>query len=480
MIDNIISLSDSYKYSHYLQYPENTVSLYDYAEARSGNTYEKTVFFGLQYYLKQYLQTPITMEMVDEAYERAKLHGIPFNYSDWSYIASLGYIPVKIKAVPEGTMIPTGLPLFSIESTDDNVPWIVGHLETLLMKVWYPSNIATRSYYIKKMLMRFAEKTQVEPSVHFQLHNFGDRGASSVESAGIGGLAHLTQFSGTDNFNSLNYGKEFYSEEMPGFSIVATEHSTVTSWGKDKEFDFYDNYIETFQSQPIVACVMDSYDYLKAVDYVTKGGFKDKIESDNYPIFVIRPDSGDPVDMINSTLDIMEYNKVKFTVNGLGFKKFNKYGIIWGDGISESVMNSILKVVVSRGYDSSTVAFGMGGALMHGNPSTSNNRDTQGWAVKCSNIVVDEGDFVDEGDVHGWEEHLVNRDVFKDPITARSKKSKKGRITTLYNPDKDEYYAGDLNHEVINGHIDVLKTVYEDGEILKEYSLTDVRENSKG
>jgi nicotinamide phosphoribosyltransferase len=184
--------------------------MFDYVEARSSNVYSEVVFFGLQYILNEYFIEPITIGDVQEAKEYADAHGIPFNYDGWSYIANEldGNIPVVIKAIPEGSVVPTNVPLFTIESTDEKVFWVVSWMETILMKVWYTTNIATRSYYVKQMLMKYAEKTMDNPNVDFAFVNFGDRGSSSVESAGIGGVAHLTQFLGTDNFNSIKIAKE--------------------------------------------------------------------------------------------------------------------------------------------------------------------------------------------------------------------------------------------------------------------------------
>ena len=320
-MNSLINLSDSYKYSQPWQYPLNMVGMFDYAEARSNKVYPATLFHGLQGIINKYLMKPITEMEIYNAQKEAEQHGIPFNISGWLHILNVhnGFIPVKIKAVDEGTLVPTKNVLFTIKSTDEKVPWVVGFLETLLMKSWYPSNIATRSYYVKQMIQKYWDQT-VEKSEHFGInfafHNFGDRGSSSVESAAIGGTAHLTQFLGTDNFNSLSYARKYYSSTEPGFSIPATEHSSTTAWGKDSELDMIMAHLEFNKGKAdTIAAVCDSYDYLKTVDAITSGKFKSKIESDDYPKFIIRPDSGDPLDMIDDTLDIMEANSVTYTIN---------------------------------------------------------------------------------------------------------------------------------------------------------------------
>jgi nicotinamide phosphoribosyltransferase len=465
---NRVILGDSYKYSHFLQYEDNVVGMYDYAEARSDKIYPSTVFFGLQYILKKYFSNPITQEEVQEAKEFAQAHGIPFNEEGWLYIVNEldGRLPVRIKAVPEGKVMPVKVPLFTVESTDEKVYWVVSFLETILMKVWYTSNVATRSYFVKQMLMEFADATQDAPFTAYQYHNFGDRGSSSVEAAAIGGMAHLTQFMGTDNFNSLTYVEGYYNTSdisTIGHSIPATEHSTVTSWGKENEMDMIMNHIENNKGAPIIACVMDSYDYFKAVDTVTGAQkFREKIDSDEYPIFVIRPDSGDPAEIIPKTIDIMEKNGVSFSINNKGYKVWDKFRIIWGDGITMESMRTMLEIMVDRGYSSENIAFGSGGWLMQ-----QHDRDTQGWAVKCSNITLrdDEGDY--------------DMDVFKDPITAPGKVSKKGKVSTFKDKVTGRIFVSQVGDDSCESCVDMLETVYENGKMVKEYSMAEVRSNSE-
>lgn len=483
MHTNIICLADSYKYSHWKQYPEKMVQMFDYAEARTGKVYPASVFFGLQYYIKKYLMKPITLRDIYQAHDLAKEHGVPFNLYGWMHILNQydGYLPVKIKAVKEGTLVPTQNVLFTIESTDRYVPWVAGFLETLLLKVWYPSNIATRSYYVKKLIQRYWDFSVDESEmfgINFSFHNFGDRGSSSTESAGIGGMAHLTQFLGTDNFDCLRYAKHFYDEPMAGFSIPATEHSSTTAWEKDNELEMIMNHIETNKGAPIVAAVCDSYDYLATVKAVTSGEFKEIIESPEYPKFIIRPDSGDPVEMINATLDIMIENKVEYVVNKKGYIVFKKYGIIWGDGINSETIEAMLVAVTSRGFSASNISFGSGGWLMQ-----DHDRDTQGWAVKCSSITVDEGSPIDDGNGGCvWEDRLIKRDVYKDPITAKNKKSKKGEITLWFDKDKNEFFTDDRNIKNRENLIDMLEVVYENGTCAENsvQTLSDIREKTKG
>ena len=405
---NLIQLTDSYKLSHYNQYPEGTEKVHSYMEARAVSPYPATLFFGLQYYLKQYLSTPISYADIEEAGELAEFHGMPFNRAAWLEIHGHGgLLPIEIKAVEENKLYPAGTVLMTIDNiglSDETFHWLTNYMETLLMKVWYPTTVATKAYYVKQLLLGAYEKSSDLDDVSFQYHNFGDRGSSSVESALIGGMAHLTQFSGTDCFNAVAGLKEYYGAKK-GWSIPATEHSTVTSWGRDKEFDFYDHYLESNKGAPIIACVMDSYDIYEAVYYITTGSFKEKVESDDYPIFVIRPDSGDPIEVLSRLLATMKLNTVAATRNSKGYVVFDKYRFIWGDGIDPKQILLILNFMMECGYSAENIAFGSGGDLMQ-----KVDRDTCGFAIKASAAKVN-------GE---W------RDVFKDPITDQGKRSKAG------------------------------------------------------
>lgn len=477
---NRVMMADSYKYSHAKQYPPNVAGMFDYAEARSGKVYDKTLFNGLQPRLKKFFVKPIEQWEVDEAYEYAQAHGVYFDVEGWDYIVQTlgGMLPVTIKAVAEGTVVPTRNALFTIKSTDSRVFWTASWLETVLM-VWYPCNVATRSYYVREMLMEYAELTMDEPNVAYQYHNFGARGATNPEAVIDGGIAHLISgFMGSDNFSAMRGARRFYNVKDIAtimHSINATEHSSTTAWTRENEMDMIMNHLEKNKGKPIIASVMDSYDYFKAVRAVCEEGgrFQVKINDDGYPVFVMRPDSGDPKDILNKTLDIMEESNVPFIRNKKGYKVFKKMRIIWGDGINMESMRIMLNIMVSRGYSTENIAFGSGGWLMQ-----QHDRDTQGWAVKCSSIDVDEGSPIDNGDgTASWEEFIVQRDVFKDPITAPNKKSKKGEITLYYNKETKVYFTDKVGIDFESSY-EVLEVVYENGKMVKEYTLAEARANN--
>lgn len=462
-IINRVMLADSYKYSHAKQYPE-MVSMYDYMESRGGK-YPATVFVGLQYYLKAYFTSPIEMWEVEAAYKRAQKHGVPFDYDGWKYIVEelAGSLPVRIRAVKEGSLIPYKNVLMTIESTDSRVPWIAGWLETILMKIWYPTTIATKSYYVKQMLMKYGAPEWAQ----FAYHNFGDRGSSSVESAAIGGMAHLTQFMGTDNFNSLDLCEDYYDSEIAGFSVFATEHSTTTAHGRSSEESFVIKMLEENPDAPIMSFVADSYDPFAFTHFCTKPGGRIRkiIESRPHQKFVLRPDSGSPVEVIDKMLMIMTKNKVKIQPKGKVL--FIDYGILWGDGITPKTIEDILVSSMLQGYAAENFVFGSGGDLMQ-----NVNRDTQRFAIKCSSITVEH-----DGAPGYPAPFQVNIDVFKDPITDHGKASKKGKVTTYYNKETKEFFVDKIGCDFETAS-DMLSTVYLNGNIVKEYTLDEVRVNS--
>lgn len=227
MFDNIILLVDSYKLSHYRQYPPTTKYIYSYFESREGAKWRDTVFFGLQYYMKRYLEGQVvTREKIDEAEELVAAHlGSKklFNRAGWEYILEKydGRLPVEIKAVPEGTVVGESNVLMTVTNTDSACFWLPNYLETLLVQVWYPSTVATQSREMKKVWTQYLQKTGTPESVNFKLHDFGFRGVSCPEQAGLGGAAHLINFLGTDTFAAISLLKKYYGVDMAGYSIPA-------------------------------------------------------------------------------------------------------------------------------------------------------------------------------------------------------------------------------------------------------------------
>ena len=466
MQNPLVNLLDSYKYSHAQQYPKNMVSMYDYMESRGG-TYPATVFVGLSYYIQEYLLKPISISDVNKARDKAKAHGIPFDYEGWCRIVfkHRGLFPVEIKAVPEGSLIPTGHPLLTIESTDPEIPWVAGALETLLMKIWYPTTIATKSFYTRKLLEKYGSPEWAQ----FAYHNFGDRGATSVEAAAIGGFAHLTQFMGTDNFNSLFLAEDFYrAKDVAGYSVYATEHSSTTSHGKNGEAQFVLDQLRANPNALIMSFVADSYDPYAFTDMCTHpdSEIRKLLESRPRQKLVLRPDSGKPIEVIERMLLIMSDNEVETVFQENGQTLFKQFGILWGDGITPETIEAILETMTAKGFAAENFVFGSGGDLMQ-----NVTRDTQKFAIKCSSITT--ATKFDESMGHD-RSVLKEINVFKDPITDPGKASKKGKVTT-YIDSNGEYSTGLVDDPVDPSKHEALQTVYRNGTHIVQPTLEEIR-----
>ena len=229
-IVNLILNTDSYKPSHFLQLPKGTTKSTSYIEARGCDVpgWNKTTFFGIQMFLKEYMADPITAEMIDEAEAILTAHGEPFNRAGWEHILNAhgGRLPLRIQAVPEGTNVELSNVLVQVTNTDEESAWLVSYVETALLRaVWYPTTVATQSMMIKRTIAKYLEKTSdlpLDAQIGFKLHDFGARGVSSYESAGIGGAGHLVHFMGTDTVSALVWARRYYGAEMPAFSIPAS------------------------------------------------------------------------------------------------------------------------------------------------------------------------------------------------------------------------------------------------------------------
>lgn len=462
MNENYLFDTDSYKASHYLQYPPGTTSMFSYVESRGGD-YNATVFFGLQYFLKAYLTYRVSVADVKEAKEFYAAHGVPFNYDGWMYVAKelKGRLPVRIRAVPEGTIVPTHNILVSIESTDPKAFWVVSWLETMLLRyVWYGTTVATRSRRIRQTILEALRKTADAPDteISFKLHDFGSRGVSSQESAMLGGAAHLVNFMGSDTIVGIRCANKYYNCPMAGFSIPAAEHSSITSWGKEHEVDAYTNMLTQFAKPgALVAVVSDSYDLWNACAHLWGEQLKQKV-IDSGATVVIRPDSGHPPSVVLKTLQILD-SKFGSVVNGKGFKVLNNVRVIQGDGINEHSIKEILDTFIAAGYSATNVAFGMGGQLLQGL-----NRDTLKFAMKCSSITVN-------GEV---------RDVFKDPITDHGKVSKAGRLDLVRRDGRFETIEISRGDRASHDNFSEMQTVYENGQILIDDTFDNIRTRATG
>jgi nicotinamide phosphoribosyltransferase len=454
--NNIMLLTDSYKISHYKQYPQGTTTVYSYFESRGGK-FNDVTFFGLQYLIKEYLTgVVVTKEKIDEAEILYRDHfGTPelFYKEGWMHILNAhgGKLPVRIKAAPEGAVIPYSNVMMTVENTDPKCFWLSNFLETLLVQAWYGCTVATQSREMKKLILKYLEETGDPAGINFKLHDFGFRGVSSVESASIGGAAHLINFMGTDTIAGLSFIQDYYNTKgMFGFSIPAAEHSTITSWKKENEKQAYENMLNQY-SKGLVAVVSDSYDIYNACEKIWGEELKEKILKRDGTL-VVRPDSGIPKDVVLKVIEILG-EKLGYTTNAKGYKVLvPQIRVIQGDGVDYESIGGILDNLKAKGWSADNIGFGMGGALLQ-----KLDRDTQKFAFKCSEAIV----------------NGERRDVYKDPITDHGKKSKKGRLKLVKDGNGYKTVA-----ESDPGK-DELQIVFENGNIVKQYTFEEVKENSK-
>ncbi len=451
---NLILDTDSYKASHYLQYPPGATHISCYIESRGGD-FEQTLFFGLQLFLKKTLSKPITQADIDQAESFFKAHGLPFYLEGWQHIldAHNGYLPIHIEAIAEGTCLPTSHVMLQITNTDPACFWLPTYLETALLRaVWYPTTVATISWHAKKIISRYLEKTADDLStLPFQLHDFGARGVSSEESAAIGSLAHLVNFQGTDTISGVLAGQHYYDCPMAGYSIPAAEHSTIISWGRDHEADAYEHCMNQFLNKDTAfAIVSDSYDLWNAIETIWGGNLFDAVKN-NPGRLIIRPDSGDPT-CIPSKLIEMLMDRFGYTTNTKGYRELpENLRVIQGDGISLESMDECLKNMEEKKLSASNICFGMGGALLQ-----KCHRDTLSFAMKA-NAICQNGQ---------WQP------ICKEPITDSHKKSKPGRLALIR--DDDGNYHTIQKDELTQKN--ELQTVFLNGEIKHETNLERVRE----
>ena len=470
---NLLLMSDSYKYSHNSQYPSEAARIFSFFESRGGR-YDEIAFFGLQYFIKRYLSgVVVTEEKIAQAKLFIKYHmpTMDFYEEGWRYILEEcdGKLPVEIRAIPEGTIVPVKNAMVTVVNTGEDgekTRWVTNFIETLLSQVWYTCSVATQSREMKKDILDALIKTGDPETISIKLHDFGFRGVTCPEQAALGGAAHLTSFSGSDTVIALPFVMQYYltyeqtdgktleeviRDFMPGFSLPASEHSTMTSWKRKNEFKAYENMLKVYPTGP-VSVVSDSYDIFNACQNGWGGELKEQVLGRD-GVLVVRPDSGDPVTVLRKILKILG-DSFGTTVNEKGYRLLHeKVRVIQGDGIDYLSLRSILNALIEDGWSADNIVFGSGGGLLQ-----KLNRDTQKFAIKCSAAKVD-GKWVD---------------VIKDPITDKGKKSKAGRLALVC--ENGEHKTQGFGSE---GESNLLVPVFRDGELLKEYSFDEIRELAK-
>jgi nicotinamide phosphoribosyltransferase len=447
--------TDSYKLSHYKQYPAGTTNVSSYIEARSPwGDGKYNVFFGLQIELAKLQGQVVTQQDLDEAKEMLAEHGYEINTVGWQHIIDKhnGVLPVEIDALDEGILVPVSVPQLRIKATDPACFWLVSYLETRLLRaIWYATTVATVSHnVVSKIREKMMITDGTAEGAEFKLHDFGGRGASSFETAVIGGCAHLINSYGTDTTPALGLARNIYGARMAGYSIPASEHSTMTALGEAGELKQFERMLEEYP-EGLVACVSDSYDLFRAVKDYWGTALKDKVLGRKGTL-VVRPDSGDPLEIVP---DVIEALMAKFgcTVNAQGYRVLpEQVRVIQGDGVNPNSIVKIMDVLIERRIAISNIAFGMGGALLQ-----KVDRDCFAYAMKASAIEI----------------NGVWRDVFKDPKTAKGSKTSKKGIQGAMRTDSGNFAARPAAN--IPKGADALTPVYRNGEILKIHRFDEIR-----
>lgn len=454
-IRNPILATDSYKFSHFMQYPAGAQFVTSYIEARGTKIpgVKEVVSFGIQPFVQDFLMKKITRKNIDEAEAFCAAHGVPFNREGWEIIVNEhgGYMPLKLDAVPDGTVVPLGNATVQLTNLDERLPWLTSYVETVLLQYyWYMSTVATLSREIKKVIKHYLDMTSDDPEAElpFKLHDFGYRGVAPG-AADFGGMAHLVNFMGTDTVAGIEAAMDYYGAGVCGFSISASEHSTMTSWGRENEYAAYKNMVAKYAKKgAIFACVIDSYDtdaaismWAHRIDPETNLTLLEQVKEAGATV-VLRPDSGDARQMpIHVIEQLMHY--VGFEINEKGYRVLPSHvRVIQGDGIDIDDVNAILGQMLYLKLSASNIAFGMGGGLLQ-----KVNRDTFKFAMKANEIVIN-GETIP---------------VQKKPTTDATKVSKAGAQMLLRNRKTGEFKTvprANSNQLRTDGWYNAMQTVY--------------------
>lgn len=487
MIVPFLVSSDSYKDSHGPMYNPAMQAAHYYIEARQPQKFDAAkidpdhalewmrmcetftrplfgtvVFMGLQSYIKDYLEKrakdvrPNDIEFMDEL---SRNHGTPFYKDVWSDI-NFSKLPIQIDAVPEGSVVPVGVPLATFQSTSANKKWLPSWLETQTLRgIWYPTTVATTAWQVRQVARYFLEETcdkeTAAIALKYMLHDFGGRGVSSGESAQLGSPGHLALFDGTDTKEGIfraicDYDLQWRDPTECPKSVPAAEHSTIMSWGKAREVECYTHIINLYKNWPILSIVSDTWDLWNAIQNIWCGVLYETLKNSKTKI-VIRLDSGDPCSTILRALDMLGA-KFGYTINSKGYKELPKnLGLLQGDGVNLYSIFNILSAMKKAGWAASNIVFGMGGALLQ-----RCDRDTFHWAEKMSAMMEN----------HKW------IGVRKEVVTDTTKQSKAGRFIIGDDWSVIPYYGE--NFRAIDQH-NKLQIVWRDGVYHRTQTFKEVK-----
>lgn len=417
---NPLLLTDVYKMGHMEQYKPGITKVYSTLVARKDNMYSHCIPFGLQYYLKKYFNQKITSDHVEEFLSiRKSVLGkdAPAHIEEkLTKLAKVGYFPLTIKSVPEGYRVRNKNVILSLTNTHKDFYWVPGFVESLLLKVWNTYTVATKSFELRCFMEKYAKETCSNNNlVPFQVHDFGYRGCSSEETAALSGAAHLLSFLGTDTIPAIKLLKDYYyGKDSIGFSVPASEHSVMCSFGREGEKEAFQHMLKTYPDG-IVSIVSDTYDIYNVLTNIVPQ-VKNDILSRNGKV-VFRPDSGDQIKILcgdpRSSEEcekkgVFQLLKEQFgaLTNHKGYMELHpSIGVIYGDGFHRKKLEDTYALMKTIGWASSNLVVGIGGILLQ-----NNSRDDMGFSLKAT-YVEEEGNGVN---------------IYKDPITDPGKKSFKG------------------------------------------------------
>jgi nicotinamide phosphoribosyltransferase len=496
---NPLFLTDGYKTGHHQQYPCGTTLVYSNFTPRS-NKYapkgcDKVVSFGQQMVMQQIhdaFQQEFFSKPKDEVCGEMKSElslylGTDYDVSHFEALHDLGYLPIHVKAIEEGTLVPIKVPVLTIYNTHPDFYWITNYLETIISNLlWKPMTSATIAHEYRKVLTKWQEKTDAEKGwfIDWQGHDFSMRGMDSVDAVISSGMGHLTSFSGTDSLPAIYGARKYYgATEFVGGSVNATEHSVMCAGGKEDEVDTFRRLLDTYPTG-ILSVVSDTWDLWKVcTEHIVT--LKEEILARDGKL-VIRPDSGDPVDILcgfpkneegllyNSEENIKNgasyylapmntpeekgviellWDVFGGTINEQGYKVLDPHiGAIYGDSITIDRANEICERLEAKGFASTNVVLGIGSFTYQ-----YNTRDTFGFAMKATYVEV-------EGE---------GREIFKDPITDDgTKKSATGLLSVASNSE-GLYLVDKCSWPGEN--VGLLQTIYKDGEFFNLTTLTEIR-----
>lgn len=458
-----IQNTDFYKDCHHLGYNPGLTYVNSYGESRIGALYNRVSFFGMQpvlidHFVGQVIQS---MEQIDKAEKKsiAQAGANYFNRSMWEKILKKygGKLPLRIKAVKEGTSVPIGNVLYTIECLDKDMCHLVGHSETLLSHVWYPTTVCTNSFETKKDIYASLIKSGTPEMIEYMHHDFGARAVTHEGQSIRGGMAHMVHYRGSDTKVADEAIDYYYGndEDARLRSVFATEHMVALSFGPGEgEYEYVKHVLSKVPKNMIASIVIDTYDYMNFVDNViTRPDIKEMIENRTGKV-VLRPDSGNPIEVINRILPSLA-NSFGYSFNSKHYKVLNpRVGVIYGDKMKKNSIKEIYESIMANKWSADNMVVGSGTGTLQ-----DFNRDTQSFAIKPS-----------YGIINGKE---VNFE--KNPISQASKKSKKGMLK-LHRTGNDfmTISSCDCAPEVFKGYTDELETVFEMGELVRKQTFPEI------